>query len=94
VGSFADEPGKSEKRFDFHKLRGEAKSHAEDALPTLNAADKCIFQEAGKLQSGGRASLRILQFCKDGAIRCTPAMAGGVTNTLWTVRDLDEMVKA
>jgi len=28
------------------------------------------------------------------AIRCTPAMATGVTNTFWTVRDLVEMVEA
>ena len=28
------------------------------------------------------------------AIRCTPAMAAGVTNTFWTVRDLVEMVEA
>jgi IS1 family transposase len=28
------------------------------------------------------------------AIRCTPAMAAGVTNTFWTVRDLIEMVEA
>ncbi len=28
------------------------------------------------------------------AIRCTPAMAAGVTNTLWTVRDLVTMVEA
>jgi hypothetical protein len=28
------------------------------------------------------------------AIRCTPAMAAGVTNTFWTVRDLVEMVQA
>ncbi len=27
------------------------------------------------------------------AIRCTPAMAAGVTNTLWTVRDLVEMIE-
>ena len=27
------------------------------------------------------------------AIRCTPAMAAGVTNTFWTVRDLVEMVE-
>jgi len=29
----------------------------------------------------------------DIAIRCTPAMAAGVTNTFWTVRDLVEMVE-
>jgi hypothetical protein len=28
------------------------------------------------------------------AIRCTPAMAAGVTNTFWTVRDLVEMIEA
>jgi IS1 family transposase len=28
------------------------------------------------------------------AIRCTPAMAAGVANSLWTVRDLVEMVEA
>jgi IS1 family transposase len=28
------------------------------------------------------------------AIRCTPAMAAGVTSTLWTVRDLVEMIEA
>lgn len=28
------------------------------------------------------------------AIHCTPAMAAGVTNTFWTVRDLVEMVDA
>jgi hypothetical protein len=28
------------------------------------------------------------------AIRCTPAMAAGVTNTFWTVRDLVDMVEA
>jgi hypothetical protein len=28
------------------------------------------------------------------AIRCTPAMAAGVANTLWTVRDLVEMIEA
>lgn len=28
------------------------------------------------------------------AIRCTPAMAAGVTNRFWTVRDLVEMVEA
>ena len=28
------------------------------------------------------------------AVRCTPAMAAGVTNTLWTVRDLVERVEA
>jgi IS1 family transposase len=28
------------------------------------------------------------------AVRCTPAMAAGVTNTFWTVRDLVEMVDA
>jgi IS1 family transposase len=28
------------------------------------------------------------------AVRCTPAMAAGVTNTLWTVRDLVEMVES
>ena len=28
------------------------------------------------------------------AIRCTPAMAAGVTDSLWTVRDLVEMVEA
>jgi IS1 family transposase len=27
------------------------------------------------------------------AIRCTPAMAAGVTNTFWTVRDLVEMIE-
>ena len=27
------------------------------------------------------------------AIRCTPAMAAGVTNTCWTVRDLVEMIE-
>ena len=27
------------------------------------------------------------------AIRCTPAMAAGVTNTLWTVRDPVAMVE-
>ena len=27
------------------------------------------------------------------AIRCTPAMAAGVTNSLWTVRDLVEMIE-
>jgi len=28
------------------------------------------------------------------AVRCTPAMAAGVTNTLWTVKDLVEMIEA
>jgi hypothetical protein len=28
------------------------------------------------------------------AIRCTPAMAAGVVNTFWTVRDLVEMIEA
>lgn len=28
------------------------------------------------------------------AIRCTPAMSAGVTNTFWTVRDLIEMIEA
>jgi hypothetical protein len=28
------------------------------------------------------------------AIRCTPAMAAGVTNTFWTVRDLVMMIEA
>lgn len=28
------------------------------------------------------------------AVRCTPAMAAGVTNTFWTVRDLVEMIEA
>ena len=28
------------------------------------------------------------------AIRCTPAMAAGVTDTFWTVRDLVEMIEA
>ena len=28
------------------------------------------------------------------AVRMTPAMAAGVTNTLWTVRDLVEMIEA
>ena len=28
------------------------------------------------------------------AIRCTPAMAAGVTNTFWTVRDLVDMIEA
>jgi len=27
------------------------------------------------------------------AIRCTPAMAAGVTSTFWTVRDLVEMIE-
>ena len=27
------------------------------------------------------------------AVRCTPAMASGVTNTFWTVRDLVEMIE-
>jgi hypothetical protein len=34
------------------------------ALPQINAIDECFFQETGKLQSGGRASLRLLQFRK------------------------------
>jgi hypothetical protein len=28
------------------------------------------------------------------AVRCTPAMAAGVVNTFWTVRDLVEMIDA
>jgi hypothetical protein len=28
------------------------------------------------------------------AIQCTPATAAGVANTLWTVRDLVEMIEA
>ncbi|CAN5428886.1 IS1 family transposase [soil metagenome] len=28
------------------------------------------------------------------AVRCTPAMAAGVTNTLWAVRDIVEMIEA
>ena len=28
------------------------------------------------------------------AVRCTPAMAAGVTSSLWTVRDLVEMIEA
>jgi hypothetical protein len=36
--------------------------HRDTALPTPNAPDECIFQEAGKLQSGGRLALRLLQF--------------------------------
>ena len=30
----------------------------------------------------------------NGAIRCTPAMAAGVTSSAWTVRDLVEMTEA
>lgn len=30
----------------------------------------------------------------NGAIRCTPAMAAGVSNSAWTVRDLVEMIEA
>lgn len=30
----------------------------------------------------------------NGAIRCTPAMAAGVSNSAWTVRDLVEVIEA
>jgi hypothetical protein len=40
----------------------EKQNHFADALPQINAPDQCVFQEAGKLQSGGCFALRILQF--------------------------------
>ena len=39
-----------------------------------------------------QSGVRFLTVCL--GIRCTPAMAAGVTNTLWTVRDLVEMIEA
>jgi hypothetical protein len=41
---------------------GKTESHFANALPTPHSVDERLFQEAGKLQTGGRVALRLLQF--------------------------------
>jgi hypothetical protein len=70
-----------------HALR----MHCSRLARLTNAFSKKIenFKAAVALHYGYYNFVKI-----NGAIRCTPAMAGGVANSLWTVRDLVEMVEA
>jgi hypothetical protein len=70
-----------------HTLR----MHCSRLMRLTNAFSKKIenFKAAVALHYGYYNFVKI-----NGAIRCTPAMAAGVANSLWTVRDLVEMVEA
>jgi hypothetical protein len=65
--------------------------HCSRLMRLTNAFSKKIenFKAAVALHYGYYNFVKI-----NGAIRCTPAMAAGVANSLWTVRDLVEMVEA
>ena len=70
-----------------HTLR----MHCSRLTRLTNAFSKKIenFKAAVALHYGYYNFVKI-----NSAIRCTPAMAAGVANSLWTVRDLVEMVEA
>src|SRR5260370_1130292 len=70
-----------------HTLR----MHCRRLTRLTNAFSKKIenFKAAVALHYGYYNFVKI-----NGAIRCTPAMAAGVTDTLWTVRDVLELVAA
>jgi hypothetical protein len=75
----------------FEKQNHTLRMHCSRLMRLTNAFSKKIenFKAAVALHYGYYNFVKI-----NGAIRCTPAMAAGVANSLWTLRDLVEMVEA
>ena len=72
------------------------------AFEATNSAQDCAKKRSASVSRCAHSNIAAValhyayyNFVKSNiAIRCTPAMAAGVANSLWTVRDLVEMVKA
>ena len=56
----------------------------------LHAADEWVFQQVGQLAVYAGDLLRVLQFLPfaQDARQRTPAMAAGLTKTIWNLKDL------
>ena len=64
-----------------------------DADAPVHSTDERIFKEAGQSPRGSRASLCALQSGSDSkTLRCTPSMAAGVSDQLWSMEELIETV--
>ena len=93
-------PQRGREHFDQRDCRGHnrnppiKKSHFADARRRLTQLTNAFSKKLENFKAAVALHYAYYNFVKSNiAIRCTPAMAAGVADTFWTVRDLVEMVE-
>ena len=79
-----------------HVLCRAPEPHHADADAPVHAADQCVLEEIREPHAHGRALHRLVQLreAAQDAEGHRPAMAAGISETLWSMTDLAEMVDA